>query len=323
MMKNKIKNMPKVELHLHLDGSVSLETASRLSGLSIDQCKEKMIANEKCQNLSEYLTKFDFPISLMQTEENLKKVAENLVQNLAKQNVIYAEIRFAPMFHTKKGLSYEKIVEAVLQGLNTNSRIKTNLILCLMRGMETEENLKTLQTAEKYLNKGVCAIDLAGDEGVYPIDNYLELFNIAKEKGIPFTIHAGESGGAEEIRKAINIGAKRIGHGIHCLENEDVVKLIHDKKILLEICPTSNIQTRAVKEYSSHPIYKLYKKGIYTCVNTDNVTVSNISLTEEYFKLAENFNFAFKDFKQMNIYALEKAFIKAQEKEELMKLYQE
>lgn len=314
-----IKKLPKVELHLHLDGSISTELASQLSGLSLDEVKKKMIAKDKCQNLSEYLTKFDFPISLMQTKENLTLIAKDLVDRLASQEVIYAEIRFAPMFHTKGGLTYEEIVEAVLEGLKSNSKIHTNLILCMMRGMNKEDNLKTIEVAKKYLNKGVCALDLAGAEDKYPIDNYLELFKIAHQKGIPFTIHAGENGSAEEVRKAIEIGATRIGHGIHSIEDEKVLDLIKSKKILLEICPTSNVQTNAVKDYNNHPIQKLYNLGIKVNINTDNTTVSNISLTEEYLKLYSTFHFKVSEYQEMNLYALDSAFLSKEEKQSLIK----
>lgn len=315
-MKEKLK---KIELHLHLDGSISLELASVLSGLSIEELKPKMIAPDKCENLSEYLIKFDFPISLMQTKENLKLIAKELANRLEKQNVIYAEIRFAPMFHTKEGLTYEEIINAVLEGLNSNNNIKTNLVLCMMRGFSKEENLKTIAIAEKYLTKGVCAIDLAGAEDKYPLDEYLELFEIASSKGIPFTIHAGENGEADEVKKAIDVGAKRIGHGIHSIDSIEVLNLIKEKNILLEICPTSNVQTNSVDKYKNHPIKKLYDLGIPLCINTDNSTVSNISLTEEYIKLSNYFNFILDDYKQMNINAVKSSFLSEKEKEHLIK----
>ena len=320
-MKEDLIKLPKVELHLHLDGSLSPELASKLAGDNIDEIKKKMIAPAKCQNLSEYLTKFDFPGSLMQTKENLTLISKELINSLSKQNIIYAEIRFAPMFHINKGLTYEEVIEAVLKGLKSNNNIKTNLILCMMRGMPKENNLKTIEIAEKYLNRGVCALDLAGAEDKYPIDEYLELFTIAKTKGIPFTIHAGENGGAEEVKKAINIGAKRIGHGIHSLDDIEVINLIKEKNILLEICPSSNVQTNTVKNYQDHPIQKLYNLNIPLCINTDNTTVSNISLTEEYLKILSHFNFTLDDYKKMNINALNSSFLQQDEKEELLKYY--
>lgn len=320
-MKEQLIKLPKVELHLHLDGAVSMELASQLTGLSLEAIKEKMIAPDKCENLSEYLTKFDFPGSLMQTKENLTLITKDLVDRLAKQNVIYAEIRFAPMLHTKEGLTYEEVIDAVLEGLNSNPNIKTNLILCMMRGFAKEENLKTIDVAEKYLNRGVCCLDLAGAEDKYPINECLELIEIAKSKNIPFISHAGENGTAAEVKKAINAGAKRIGHGIHSIDDVEVLNLIKEKNILLEICPTSNVQTNSIDKYENHPIEKLYKLGIPLCINTDNSTVSNISLTEEYIKLFNHFNFTLDDYKQMNINAINSSFLDSKEKEKLLKYY--
>ena len=315
-----IDELYKVELHLHLDGSIPLSVASRLSGLSLEEVKSKMIANDKCDNLSEYLTKFDLPISIMQSRENLIRVSRELVKYLESQNVIYAEVRFAPMFHTKEGLSYEKIVESVLEGLKSD-KVKTNLILCMMRGMDRESNIKTIEVVEKYLGKGVCGIDLAGAEDRYPLDEYLELFDIVKEKGIPFTIHAGENGSYEEVKKAIKIGAKRIGHGIHAIDDNETIELIKENNVLLEVCPTSNVQTNAVDEYIYHPINDLYMKGVRLNINTDNTTVSNISLNEEYNKLYEVFRFGEEDFNKMNIMAIENSFMMEEEKSELLDKY--
>ena len=316
-MIEEIKYMPKVHLHVHLDGSVPLKIASKLSGLKEDILKEKMVAKDKCLDLTEYLTKFSFPISLMQTKENLKQIANDLAEELDKENVIYAEIRFAPMFHTQN-LTYDEVITSVLEGLKGH-KVIANLILCLMRGAKDSDNENTLKYAEKYLNKGVCAIDLAGDEKKYPFDNYAKFFKKAKELNIPFTVHAGEAAGPEEVEKAVKAGAQRIGHGINSIHNEKLLLKLKQEKILLEICPTSNVQTNAVKSYSTHPIKKLYEKGIYLNINTDNNTVSNITLTEEYIKLYQTFNFTKEDFKKMNIMALEKSFIKEEIKEKLKK----
>lgn len=322
-MFEKIKEIPKVELHLHLDGSISKKIASKLSGLPESEVLSKMVAPDKCENLSEYLTKFDFPISLMQTKENLYEIAKDLVEQLVNDSVIYAEIRFAPMFHTKEGLTYEEVIESVLAGLHTNKNIKTNLILCMMRGMSKDDNIKTIEVAEKYLNKGVCALDLAGAEDKYPLKDYLDLFAIASSKNIPFTIHAGENGPASEVEKAILIGAKRIGHGIHAIEDKNVLNLIKEKDILLEICPTSNVQTNAVNTYQEHPINKLSYDEVPICINTDNRTVSNISLSEEYLKLFNTFNFTLNDFHKMNQNSLKHAFLDDETKNELLKKIKE
>lgn len=310
-MIEEIKKMPKVELHLHLDGSVRIETASNLLGLSKQELFDKMVASDKCIDLNEYLTKFKLPIDLLQTKDNLCLVARELGQLLEEQNVIYAEVRFAPFFHTKSGLTLDEVVMAVLDGF---AGYNVNLILCMMRGSSFEDNEKIIDLASRYLKNGVVGLDLAGAEGVYHTCDYADLFRIAKEKGIPFTIHAGEADGRDSVLSALDFGAKRLGHGIRCLEDMNLVKRIVNERVLLEICPTSNVQTNVVSEYRNHPIYKLYKKGVLVCVNTDNVTVSNVTLTDEYIKLYKNFGFNIDDFKKMNLAAIEGSFSDDKEK---------
>ncbi len=308
--------MPKVELHLHLDGSVRYQTALEIMG---NIKKEDMIVSDDCHDLNEYLTKFSVPLAILQTKENLERVAYELALDLKSENVIYAEIRFAPLKHLLKGLSPEEVIESVLKGLK-KVNIKTNLILCMMRGDTFDNNLKVIALALKFLNRGVCALDLAGAESLYPTSDYKELFAIAQANGIPFTIHAGEAAGFESIKEALDFGALRIGHGIKCLEDEKLIKELKEKNILLEICPTSNIQTKAVTAYQKHPVYELYKKGVLICINTDNRTVSNITLTKEYQKLMQNFSLTTNDLKQMNINAINGAFLTNEEKEKLKKL---
>ena len=313
-----LKNIPKVELHLHLDGSVRLDTASMLTGKNIEEVRSLMIAKEKCHDLNEYLTKFNLANEIMQSQENLTRIAKELVEDLKNDNVIYAEVRFAPLLHTKKGLTGEEVIEAVLLGLKDED-LKVNLILCMMRQFSFEDNLKTIELAIKYLDKGVVAIDLAGAEALYPTANFERLFQIAKDKNIPFTIHAGEADGKDSILSAINFKTKRIGHGVRCIEDKETLDMIKKNNITLEVCPTSNIQTDIFENYHDHPIRKLYDMNILVTINVDNMTVSNIDLTQEYEKLVKNFNFTLKDFKKMNINAINASFLK----EELKEKYRE
>ena len=243
--------------------------------------------------------------------------------NLKEDNVIYAEIRFAPMKHTKEGLTPDEVIESVLNGLKQVD-IKTNLILCLMRGDSFGDNLTVVNVALKYLGSGVCGLDLAGDESAYKTSDYKEFFEIAKDNDIPFTIHAGEASGIDSINEAINLGAKRIGHGIRCLEDKDTLKRIIDEEIVLEVCPTSNVHTGAVLKYEKHPIYNLYKKGVLVTINTDNRTVSDITLAKEYSNLIETFGILKDDFINMNKIAIKNSFLPSMEKADLLeKLEQE
>lgn len=313
-----LEEIKKIELHVHLDGSVRPETIKELSGKTLEETLEEMQVDKTCTSLKEYLTKFSLPLEFMQTEENIIRISKELVEDLEKDNVIYAEIRFAPQLHTRNGLSLEQIINAVLEGISHNQNVKTNLILCLMRGDTFENNEEVIEIAKKYLNKGVCAIDLAGSEKDYPNDLYKDLFKKAQEFSIPYTIHAGEALGKESVKLAIEMNAQRIGHGINLENDEELIKLIKEKNILLEICPTSNVETQAVTDILSHPIHSFYQKGLPISINTDNRTVSNITLTEEYNRLRENFPFTREDFIKINQTALEHSFLKSKEKQELI-----
>ncbi len=317
-----IEKLPKVELHIHLDGSIRPSTAAYLLNKSIEDVSNNMIASDKCEDLNEYLTKFDYPEKILQTKENLERVAYELALDLKKDNVIYAEIRFAPLKHIKEGLTLDSVVDSVLDGLS-KVNIKTNLILCMMRSDAYSDNLKVIELASKYLNKGVCGIDLAGAEALYKTSSFKELFVMAKKYNIPFTIHSGEADGYDSILATINFGATRIGHGIRAIEYDDLINLIIDNNILLEVCPTSNVQTNAVDKYTDHPIKKLIDKGVNVSINTDNRTVSNISLNLEYKKLQESFGFTKELFIKTNLNAIEHAFVSLDEKAKLKKEYLE
>ena len=308
-----IKSLPKIELHLHLDGSVRPSTASELLNKNVEK---DMIVDKDCNDLNEYLKKFDLPISIMQSKDNLERISYELAEDLKKDNIIYAEIRFAPIFHTRGGLALEEVVESVLKGLKKVD-IKTNLILCMMRGLPYEDNEKIVYLAKKYLNKGVCAIDLAGAEALYKTKDYKELFQLSTKLDIPFTIHAGEADGIESIKSALAFGTKRLGHGVKVTQSNDMMNVLINKNITLEICPTSNLNTCIVDVYKKHPIKELYDKKIKITVSTDNNTVSNITLSDEYQKLIDNFNFSIDDFYQFNLNAINAAFINDNEKEEL------
>lgn len=310
--------MKKIELHVHLDGSVRPSTVSDVLNLDLNYVKKNMMVESNNEDLSCYLTKFDLPVKAMQTKDNLKRIAKELAEDLKSDDVIYAEVRFAPQKHTLKGLSLDDVVSSVIDGLRSVTGIKTNVILCMMREDSFEKNKEVIETCEKYLGSGIVALDLAGDEKKYKTKDYKTLFNIAKEKKVPFTIHAGEADNYRSVKDAIGFGAKRIGHGINIIKNDDVINKVIKNKITLEVCPTSNVQTKAVKSYADHPIKKLYEKGVLITINTDNNTVSNITLSKEYELLKKYFNFTKKDFYEFNKNAINASFITKKEKEELI-----
>ncbi len=317
-----ILKLPKVELHLHLDGSVRTKTVSEILNLDIKEVKRKMICDKNTKSLTDYLTKFDLPLEILQTKENLKRITKELLEDLKKENVIYAEIRFAPQLHTKKGLSQEEVVESVISAINEVDSIKCNLILCCMRNdllNNNINNLKTIKVAEKYYQKKVVALDLAGDEIKFPTSKFIDLF---KNTSLPLTIHAGEASNYISIEDAVKMKAKRIGHGINIINNNKLIEELNKKNILLEICPQSNIDTCAITNKKNHPITKLINK-IPISINTDNRTVSNITLTKEYEDLINLCNFSIKDLKTCNINAINHAFINEDEKRKLIEIIED
>lgn len=308
-------NMPKAELHVHLDGSVRPKTLAELANISIEEAINASVAPNKCIDLNDYLLRFSLPISVMQTKENLTRIAYELASDMKSENVIYAEVRFAPMQHTSI-LTAEEVIDSIIEGLDKVD-IKINLLLCMLRNATSEDNKKVIDLALKYKNNRVVGIDLAGAEALYKTSTFESLFEYAKKLNINYTIHAGEDDGPESILSAINFGAKRIGHGVRVLENKEVVKLVKDKKILLEVCPTSNVQTNICHTINEHPIRKLFDNDLLLSINTDNRTVSNTTLTDEYEKVALAFNFKKEDFKKINMDTIDYAFIGEKEKAEL------
>ena len=309
-MKEKLLLMPKVELHLHLDGSVPIDILEELSGLSKEDIIAKVVSNND-SSLKKYLEHFDFVNEYLQTKENLELASFALGQALEKENVIYAEIRFAPLSHINKGLKLEEVVDSVLLGLSKCS-VKTNLILCMRRGAKEKDNLKVINLANKYLGKGVVAVDLVGDEENIPFKESEDIFRMCKYANIPVTIHAGETN-KRDIKDVIPY-TKRIGHGIKISDDEELMDLVKNNDILLEVCPNSNLDTKNIESYTKHPIRKLYDYGIRVSINTDNRTVSNITLTEEYFNLINLLDFTMDDLTTMNLYALDAAFISNKER---------
>ena len=276
-----------IDLHLHLDGSLSMDSVRQLAaldGLTMEDDKtllKRLQVSPDCRDLNEYLEKFDFPCSLLQTPEALTLAVANLRRELAQQGLLYAEIRFAPQFHLNRGMTQDQVVEAAVTGL-AGEGVKANLILCCMRIPNAHErNLETVRVAAKYLNRGVCAVDLAGAEALFPTCDFEAEFALATELGIPYTIHAGEADGPESIRKALEFGAQRIGHGVRCIEDPVLMAELAEKGIPLELCPTSNIQTCIFEKIEDYPMGRLLEAGIRTTLNTDNMMVSGVTLSSE------------------------------------------
>lgn len=315
-----------IDLHLHFDGSLLARTVLELAkeqGIALpseepDELKLFLAAPADCGSLNEYLEKFDLPLLVLQTREAIRKGMYTLVSSLKEQGMLYAEIRFAPQLHTKKGLTQEQVVKAALQGLQeaaAGSFFKAKLILCCMRGADNrEENLLTVRTAAAFLGRDVAALDLAGAEALYPTADYGEVFALAKELSVPFTIHAGEADGPESIRAALRMGASRIGHGVRAEEDSELLEELKERQIPLEMCPSSNVQTKAVPSLSEHPVLSYLRRGLLVTVNTDNMTVSDTTIEREFRLLKEELGMTPEERRQLLLNAADAAFLTAEER---------
>lgn len=324
-----VNDIPKILLHLHLDGAIDIDDAFKWvkeDGIKIskkDLLRELQV-DEECHSLNDYLKKFDLPCKLLQTCERLEITSYHLFQKLVKLNVVYAEVRFAPLKHLEKGLTLDDVVISVINGFNkanVESGIMGGIILSLMRGEEYEKNKKVVDVAKKYLGKGVVGIDLAGAEALYPTKDYVQLFSYAKTLEIPFTIHAGEAAGVESIKAALDIGAKRIGHGVKIIDDEALMERAIKENILLEVCVTSNYQTEAIKR--RHPIEKLYRKGVKISINTDNDTVSGIDINREYARILQETKMDIEDLIKCNTNSIPFIFADDKTKNKLLNMYEE
>lgn len=329
------KALPKIELHCHLDGSVRPETIIELAKIEgiklpsydIETIKNIMIAPMECTSLNEYLEKFEIPVAIMQSKENLKRITYELMEDSAKENIKYIEIRFAPLLHTNKGLSSEEIIQSVLEGIKEGEKnydIKGNLILSFLRHMPAETIYEVIEAGKKYLGDGVVAIDLCASEDKGFCEKFIQPFLLGKEYGYKVTIHAGETGIGENVLDAVQmLGAERIGHGIHIKNCKEAYDIVKEKNIVLEMCPTSNVQTKAVDSFEVHPILDFHKDGIKVTINTDNRTVSNTTLTKECHVIKDNFNIDLDIYKNIYFNSVNAAFIDCQTKENLKNLLTE
>lgn len=281
-----ISNLNKTELHCHLDGSLPCYTIEQQLGHAVSE--EEVSVTEECPSLTTYLVKFDLPLSCMQSREGLRRSAHDFLVEAAKENVKYMEVRFAPAFSVNADLQLADVIENVLYGLEQARQecgTRYNIITCAMRNLSMEENIQMLRVSREFLGHGVCAIDLAGDENFGSNKDFYELFREANRLNMPFVMHSGETGNVENVKIAMEFGARRIGHGIALRKDESLLKECAKKGIGIEMCPTSNLQTKAVKCWEDYPLKMFLDAGAKVSINTDNRTVSNTTLTEELEKI--------------------------------------
>ncbi len=314
---------PKVELHLHLDCSLSYAVVSRLDpSVSRQEFESEFIAPRQCTSLADFLTRSPRGFRLMQTASALCLVTEDVFEQLLADNVIYAELRFAPLLHLEQGLDAEAVVAAVDRAVEDCIRatgIEARLILCTLRHFSREQSLRTAELVERFQGSRVAALDLAGDEAGFPVDAHVAAFRFAIEHGLNRTAHAGEASGPASVWETLRaFEPTRIGHGVRSIEDPQLVSHLRANRIHLEVCPTSNVQTRASRSYREHPVDRLFRSGVSLGINTDTRTITNVTLNREYALLHEHFGWSDAEFLSCNRAALEAAFLEEAAREGLL-----
>src|SRR5688572_4762861 len=320
-----LRRLPKAELHCHLDGSVRPATLLELGrehhapmpANDVEALRDFMIVRD-ARNLEDYLTRFDITLSVMQTAEALERIAYELAEDAAAEGVRYIEMRYSPVLNTRHDLSLGETVQAPLRGLRRAQRdqgIVSRLIICALRNLSPGISMELARLAVSYKGKGVAGFDLAGGERGHPASVHAEAFAYARDNGLACTCHAGEGAGADSVREAVYAcGAHRIGHATRLIEDAALTDYVNERRIALEICLTSNVQTRATQSYETHPFRRYFDAGLNVVLNTDNRLMSGTTLTEEYVHAAQSLDFTFDELARVAMNGFESAFLPHQER---------
>jgi len=332
--KELLQRLPKAELHVHLDGSLRPETMLELAreyGVKMPkdsprELYEFMVVTD-ARNLVDYLARFDITLSVMQTAEALERIAYELAEDNARENVRYLEVRYSPILNVRGGLTLEEAVEAPLRGLRRAEQdfgIRTGVIICGLRNMSPDTSLELADLTVAFKNRGVVAFDLAGAEMNHPARKHREAFYRVVNANIAATIHAGEAYGPESIHEALHYcNANRIGHGTRLFEDPDLMRYVNDFRIPLEICLTSNVQTHAVESFETHPVRLYYDEGLVLTLCTDNRLMSGTTVTEEYWRAHEHLGFTWDELCDVAVMGFQAAFLPYQEKVALVERVRE
>ncbi len=326
-----LEALPKTDLHCHLDGSLRLSTILELAaehGVALDATDEESLARsihmgEVCDSLVDYLKAVDITCSVLQTEAALERAAYELAEDAARENVWHLEVRYAPILHTRKGLSLARIVDAVLRGLRQAERdfdISTGVIVCGIRNIDPSESFRLAELAVAYKSRGVVAFDLAGGEAGNPAKDHASSFALVLANNMSTTVHAGEAYGPESIAQALHFcGAHRIGHGTRLAEDGDLLTYVTDHRVPLEICLSSNLQTSVVRDLRHHPLRLFYDLGVRVSLNTDNRLITDTTVTDELLIAHEQLGFTLEDLKVVLVQGFKSAFIPYRRKRELLR----
>ena len=325
-----IKALPKTDLHCHLDGSLRPETIVdlakkhnvKLPADTAHEIKELCYAGDVCKDLNDYLKVFDITLAVLQTPDSLYRAAYELAEDCAAENVRYFEVRYSPILHTQRGMKLPAIVDAVLDGLAQAQKdfgIQSGVIICGIRNINPETSMRLAELTVAYKNRGVVGFDLAGSEYDYPAKDHQEAFHLILNNNVNSTTHAGEAYGPDSIRQALHYcGAHRIGHGTRLREDGELLNYVNDHRIPLEVCLSSNVQTKAVKSYESHPLKFYFQLGLRVTINTDNRLITDTTVSKELWLAHQYFGFTLADLKELLIAGFKSAFLPFRKKQALL-----
>ena len=324
-----LRRLPKAELHCHLDGSVRPQTLLDLAreyGVTMPRTEARALGDHMtvrdAHGLEDYLSRFAVTLSVMQRREALERIAYELAEDAHRDGVWYLEVRFAPVLSLHGGLAPEEVVDAVVKGLNRAEReygIVARVIVTALRDLAPAVSLEMAKLAVAYRGKGVVGFDLAGGEAGHPAAAHAAAFTFARSHDMACTCHAGEGDGADSVRAAVHsCGAHRVGHGTRLFEDPALMEYVNDRRIPIEICITSNIQTRAARSYETHPVRQYFDAGLNVVLNTDNRLMSATTLTDEYAHAASHLGFTFAELTKIALNGFESAFLHFKERETLI-----
>lgn len=324
-----LEQLPKAELHCHLDGSLRPATMlelAREAHVTMPRDDAEALADfmlvTDARSLEDYLERFAITLAVMQTAESLERVAYELAEDAAREGVRYLEVRYAPVLTTRGGLSLGAAVEAPLRGLRRAERehgIVSRVLVCALRHLPPATSMQLAELAVDYRDEGVVGFDLAGGEAGHPAADHAAAFAHARAHGLLCTCHAGEGDGAASVRQAVHqCGARRIGHATRLIEDPALTQEVQASGIALEICLTSNVQTHAAASYEAHPLRQYFDQGLTVVLNTDNRLMSGVTLVDEYQHAAQSLGFTFDELARVALNGFESAFLPPAQREALV-----
>lgn len=324
-----LRRMPKAELHCHLDGSVRPQTLLDLAkqyGVTMPRGDAASLRDymkvRDARNLEDYLARFEVTLSVMQHADAIERIAYELAEDAHRDGVWYIEVRFSPVLNVHEGLATHEVVEAACRGMARGERafgIIGRVIVCALRHLSPEVSIELAKLAVAYRDRGVAGFDLAGGEIDNPASKHARAFDYARSHDMACTCHAGEGDGGASVRQAVHTcGANRIGHGTRLFEDRALLEYVNDRRIPVEICITSNVQTRAVQSYESHPVRQYYDAGLNVVLNTDNRLMSATTLTDEYVHAATHLGFSFTELSTIAMNGFESAFLRWNDRQALI-----